>query len=481
MKNSHRNATETPTLRVAVIGRKSLENDFATGLRRFATGLRHTLRFTGAPGSMIAANEAEEGAQVEVLETTFTEDPEVLPVAANEAGEQLIVPFVEQRVKAILPNEEKVETVQVFDATAANEIVSTHNSLLQRLKRTITGRLGFGTAEIPVYYRHPDANEEHADRREYGTLSNLRVGEDGLYGVIAYNEFGQQLLENVKNLRISPTWKLRALSDDLTRTAPRRLLSLGLTQFPNIPTAVAVNENTEHQKNMKDLLKALLAALSFSNERIEATVNGGADAVSITEGTNALGAVVTAANERDEAMTAANGYFDVQMAIMKFLGYTDEEIDAAREDSSAAPEVSDMITRLEEKLGASATAANENAELRKLVAANEVEAAISSGKIKPAEKDDHIQKLVDAEDFATACNELSDLEEQSAIKTQRRTSTKDLGARDSQELTAANEAQEKFNGLIADRKSKGLSHTDAYNSVAASAEGKQLLETIRAN
>jgi len=437
---SHTMPEKSRSKKVAVLGRKSPLSHFATYLQTTISGKR-----------LLAANEADENSHdKDSLECAFIENPDVLTLASNESGKALLVPFCQEFVNAILPNGEKKKVLQVFDEDAAQEIVSEYNGMLNRFKRTITGLLGIGSVGIPIYYRHPDADPDHIDNREYGRADALEVGVDGLYGVKEYNEFGERLLKEVQGLKISPTWWLREitgyrLTPGSVATRPRKLKSIGLTQFPNIRTAVAVNENPQSKKTMKpELLKALLALLAFPNERIDATINGEPDAISITEVNNAFAPFTTASNE-------AQRIPDLEKQIN----------DLTAEKTTAETEL---------------TAANEAiVGFKETLAANEVEAALSAGKIAPSEKDERIKTLVEATDFAVACNELSEIKDGAAVK--NKSVTGNLAQQQSEGMLAANEAQDQFNDLV-EANRKDCSYDAAYNKTANSPEGKKLLKVI---
>ena len=435
-KNGSQKPYKGRKVRVAFVGRALCGLNFATYLKRFATR-----------SDLLACNESDDLPEDGLAEVELAEDPEILLTASNETGEQMLVPFVEQKVTAVWPNGTKLETLQVFDSEAAHGLVNEYNSTLAKLKRTITGLLGIGTTGIPIYYRHPDAKPDHVDSREYGRAENLRVGEDGLYGIVAYNEFGGRLLENVKGLKMSPTWFVRPIPNtkDPIRSRPRRIKSIGLTQFPNIPSAVAVNEKPTTHTMKPDLLKALLTLLAFSNERIDATINGDSDAISITEAQSAFAPFATAANE-------AKKIPDLEKKVT---------------DLTASNEANETKATDAEKV---------MVEYKGLLAANEVEAAISSGKIKPCDKDAEVKKLVEAEDFAVACNELSGLEEGGAMKTKSKTDG--LAQEQNEGALAANEAQIQFNDLVAANEAKGLKYEQAYTVAEKSPEGKKLLAIV---
>ena len=418
-----------------LLGRGFIFKQFETRLNLFAKGF-----------DFIAANESDESGRTDEFEAVFDDEASLI-LAANDSSEQLIVPYVEQSVKAAAAGGTTAHVLQVFDRTAANEITGEHRNAIARFAASVTGLLGFGSSEIPVYYRHPDQNPKHADRREYGAVSKLRAGNDGLYGVITYNEFGKKLLDQVKGLKISPTWGMRLIDAKSSppRARPHTLISLGLTQFPNIPTAVGVNEKPKHTMN-PELLKRLLALLSFSNERIQATIDGTADAISLSEISATFEPFKTAANEAPKV-----GQLEKQVETL-----TTEKTEAEGKLTAA----SETITGLKSEL-----------------AAHAVDKAIASGKITPAHKDEQIKKLVGAEDFATACNELGAVKDGKAIKTS--SALGDLATDQSQQITAANEAHDKFMQLVAANQKAGMSYNDAWTAADRSELGKKLNEIIR--
>lgn len=397
---------------------------FSTALQRFSTALRN--RF-----ELVFANEAEVVDSKAEIAAPTDED---FVIAANDA-EQLLVPYGDFSYS--LPGVGRVK--QIFDREAAQAIVSANEGIVNKLLRSVTGR--FGTASIPIYYRHPDHNPgEHVDRREYGHVNKLRAGEDGLYGKIEWaGEFANELLQQVKSLKISPRWKMRPLSEN--SYTPRQLVSIGLTQFPNLKTAVAVNEQPKPNTNMNELLKYLLTTLGFANERVQATSDGGPDAVSLTEIKTKLGDLQTAANE------------------------------AAR-----IPDLEKDANKLKE-VEADLTAANERVtKLTEQLAGKEVDAAIGAGKIAANEREAQVKKLTEAEDFEIAANELR-AEKPGKIKVS--SVTDNLARQESKEITAANEAQSEFDQLVSTKITGGMSHDAAHSAVSCSTRGKELLKVIR--
>lgn len=115
-------------------------------------------------------------------------------------------------------------------------MVTAFNSLRGRLSRLFRG--------LPVFAGHPDMDAaSYPDRRRYGKVVGLETREDGLYGQVEWNDLGQQAMEQGHYLYASPAWKLRR---DGNFVRPTELISVGLTNTPNIPgDPWAENERTE--------------------------------------------------------------------------------------------------------------------------------------------------------------------------------------------------------------------------------------------
>jgi hypothetical protein len=72
-------------------------------------------------------------------------------------------------------------------------------------------------------------------------VSDLQARPDGLYGYFKWAPTGRDLLENAHYKHLSPRWAMRALPDGCFE--PVRLLSIGLTNTPNIPGETIANED----------------------------------------------------------------------------------------------------------------------------------------------------------------------------------------------------------------------------------------------
>jgi len=120
--------------------------------------------------------------------------------------------------------------LQRLTRPSANEIIQQFNSLYGRIMRRLKG--------LPIYIGHPDDSEfaglpGHTDKGVYGTVQELAVRKEGLYARIEWTDEGRKLINRGKYRYLSPRWVLRSIYADVYE--PNRLLSIGLTNSPNIP------------------------------------------------------------------------------------------------------------------------------------------------------------------------------------------------------------------------------------------------------
>ena len=85
---------------------------------------------------------------------------------------------------------------------------------------------------VPIYVGHPDRDpNRYPDKRRYGRVDALESRADGMYAKPAFNDIGQQVIEQGHYLYNSPVW---ALKREGNVVRPIELLSIGLTNEPNI-------------------------------------------------------------------------------------------------------------------------------------------------------------------------------------------------------------------------------------------------------
>ena len=152
--------------------------------------------------------------------------------------------------------------LQRFTPASAAAMVSGFQSLWGRLRRRFGG--------VPVYVGHPDdpalaGQSGHDDTRAYAWITSLEARDDGLYILPRWSEPGHEMLRQAFYKFLSPRWQMRPLGDGTFE--PVRLLSVGLTNNPNIPGEAIANqkqtlrpvmsETITHEQILPQLLKAL--------------------------------------------------------------------------------------------------------------------------------------------------------------------------------------------------------------------------------
>ncbi|MDR1414079.1 MAG: phage protease [Puniceicoccales bacterium] len=116
--------------------------------------------------------------------------------------------------------------IQSFDEEAANAIVEYFHSIRGRLRRKFQG--------IPIFIGHPDDPEfSPRNGKIYGRVENVKVEDDALWIFIKWTEFGRELFQNGIINHLSPRWL--TVKNKEGRLSPKRLISVGLTNHPNIP------------------------------------------------------------------------------------------------------------------------------------------------------------------------------------------------------------------------------------------------------
>ena len=128
--------------------------------------------------------------------------------------------------------------LQRFTQPAAQRMAHGFKSLLGRLRRRFTG--------IPVYIGHPDdpafaGQPGHDDTRAYAWVSNLEARPDGLHVLARWSDPGRELLQHAFYKFLSPRWQMRPVADGVYE--PIRLISIGLTNHPNIPGEAVANHS----------------------------------------------------------------------------------------------------------------------------------------------------------------------------------------------------------------------------------------------
>ena len=129
--------------------------------------------------------------------------------------------------------------LQRLHQPAAAAMVRAFQSLWGRLRRKFGG--------VPLYVGHPDdpafaGQPGHDDTRAYAWITALEARADGLYILPRWSEPGRELLRHAFYKFLSPRWQMQPLGNGAFE--PVRLLSVGLTNQPNIPGEAIANQLT---------------------------------------------------------------------------------------------------------------------------------------------------------------------------------------------------------------------------------------------
>ena len=133
--------------------------------------------------------------------------------------------------------------------------------------------------KIPVYIGHPDdplfqALPEHMNTTVYGHVTAIRSDDTGIWVKIRWTATGQELVDNGIYMYLSPRWLSEKGSDGGYH--PVKLLSVGLTQHPNLPVKPILEAQPVSPRELRLLRERdkKIAILHFSrkiNERMQKT------------------------------------------------------------------------------------------------------------------------------------------------------------------------------------------------------------------
>lgn len=129
------------------------------------------------------------------------------------------------------------------------------------IRKTRTWRFRLGLKKIPVYLGHPDDplfQREHSDACIYGYVKNLCADKDGLWVFVKWTKYGRTFLSKAPQQYLSPRWVL-CKTETQTSYHPERLLSVGLTQHPNLPVQpITFEKLTKKSFGLRHFLRALV-------------------------------------------------------------------------------------------------------------------------------------------------------------------------------------------------------------------------------
>lgn len=127
--------------------------------------------------------------------------------------------------------------LQKVDKNACTCLIKTFYSLLNKFKRKFAG--------LPVYIGHPDDpffayQPGHCDKKIYAWVKGLKIDQTSLLIDIQWTEEGSKLIQNKAYQYLSPRWEMEVIGPQTF--SPFKLISIGLTNRPNIPSQALCNE-----------------------------------------------------------------------------------------------------------------------------------------------------------------------------------------------------------------------------------------------
>ena len=306
--------------------------------------------------------------------------------------------------------------LQKFDRAAADLMAANHKGLLNRLATWARG----DSASYPVYIGHPDLpGSKDTDKRAYGWIENLIPEADGMRLPVKWSESGRELVENAHFKFYSPLWWTVKTAGGIR---PTTLKSMGLTNDPNIPVpALANSADAETQDD-----KTQDTRLEDARPDEQLTNNTNTD----------MTPELLAALGLDDTATPA----DVLAKIKALQEAATPPEESPAEEVTETPAVEATEPPAEEvPPGAKAAAdACEAAGLKdklKTAANDAVQAAVTAGKVLPAEARAKVDAILAANDFGAELAALRLL----PAKMKVASSTGPLGAAKVQLVVAAND------------------------------------------
>ena len=132
--------------------------------------------------------------------------------------------------------------VQHVTRESALEMQKKFRSLRSRLARKFSG--------VPIYIGHPDDYRfaklpGHNDTRSYAWVQDIEARDDGIWILPKWSPVGQEIIRNAFFKFLSPRWEMKRQGDVLI---PVRLISVGMTNNPNIPGEAIANQSIEPEQ-----------------------------------------------------------------------------------------------------------------------------------------------------------------------------------------------------------------------------------------
>lgn len=259
---------------------------------------------------------------------------------------------------------------------------------------------------LPFYIGHPDhpayANQ-HKDEQSYGRVKELEAREDGIYGLVAFNSKGRQLIEDETFHGHSVHWILKR---DGAVWRPVSLKSVGFTNSPNLDVKPITAANS---KNTMDFLKELAKSLGLPEAADKATVE--AKIASLKAAANELPIAQAKATELETKV----GTLTTQAAAANA-----KAIEAEGKVAAADARVTTITVERDTARTEKATAETAAANAREVASQAVIDAGIRTGRITGAEKatfEGEFKSAANAESFTAVAKKISDRQPKLHVKT----------------------------------------------------------------
>jgi phage I-like protein len=219
--------------------------------------------------------------------------------------------------------------IQRVDKRAGEAMVNNFQSLSAKLARRFGG--------LPFYIGHPDypeAAKDYPDKKAYGWINELQARDDGVYARVDWSTPGKEMLANAHYKFCSPHWNADkpAIENGQKIYRPSELVSVGLTNEPNLPVNPLANETeadeNEPLMNRTELIQIFGLANDATDEQIKTKVNAAAAAITAlanaqTEKANAATALANEQNAKagieTELTTARTSFANERKARIELL------------------------------------------------------------------------------------------------------------------------------------------------------------------
>ena len=307
--------------------------------------------------------------------------------------------------------------IQQVTRRATETMVSNFGSFVNQTMQKFRGDPG-----LPIYIGHPDDEQfagkpGHEDTRAHAWITEMQTRDDGLYIKPKWSNTGKEIIENAHFKYISPRWVMRKIARGIFE--PVRLISVGLTNNPNILGDAVANEN-QKENTMNELLKKLLEKLGFSNEQTAAYIDSGKGAPTEEDILGKADSLVANTAEVDKLKKEKEDLEGKLTTANETKAHAQRDLNESETSRKEAEKL--FANERKERIGAM------------------LDFSIKEGRITAANRQAWEDKLEKAEGeaFTTAANELSKLDP--TVKTNSKTA--DLGSR-KPSTAASNEFSEK--------------------------------------